>query len=206
MKTFAETSLNDFCEKLASSEPVPGGGGAAAMSGALGAALGCMVCRLTVGKPKYKEVEGDIQSALGELESLRSRMLALVDGDAAGFGPLEEAWALPKDDPTRAEKLEAALRAACDVPAAVIEAAARSINILATIAGIGVKSAISDIGVGVELCKAAILASKQNIFINAALMKDEDFAAELRVKYYMTEARILPVSEKALKQVAERVG
>ncbi|NCB50825.1 MAG: sugar ABC transporter substrate-binding protein [Clostridia bacterium] len=206
METFSKATLNEFCEKLASSAPVPGGGGAAAMAGAMGAALGCMVCRLTVGKPKYKESEENILSALNELESLRARMLCLVDGDAAGFGPLEEAWSLPKDDPTRAEKLEAALHSACGVPTAVIEDAEKTIGILSEVAEIGVKSAISDIGVGVELCKTAILASRQNIFINASLMKDENLAAELRVKYYMAEARILPTAEKALKIVAKRVG
>jgi len=206
METFAETPINEFCDQLASSAPVPGGGGAAAMAGAMGAALGCMVCRLTIGKPKYKEAEGEIRSALDELEALRSAMLGLVDGDAAGFGPLSAAWSLPADDPTRAEKLEAALHAACDVPTAVIGASVKTIGILAEVAEIGVKSAISDVGVGVELCKAAILASKQNIFINAALMKDEDFAAELRIQNYLTEAHILPIAERALKTVAERVG
>jgi formiminotetrahydrofolate cyclodeaminase len=129
----------------------------------MGAALGCMVCRLTIANPKYDKSGENLTGALDDLESLRSRMLALVDGDAAGFGPLKAAWSLPKDDPARAGMLEAALRSACDVPTAVIEAAEKTIAILSDVASTGAKSAISDVGVGIELCRAAILSSRQNI-------------------------------------------
>lgn len=206
MDSFAEETLKTFTDRLSASDPVPGGGGAAALAGAMGAALGCMVCRLTADKAAYRAVEADVIAALHQLESLRARLLALVDADAEGFEPLEKAWALPKDDPERPEKLEAALRTACDVPSAVIEAAAMTIGVLKEVAEKGAKSAISDIGVGVELCKAAVFGSKQNIFINAALMRDKAFAALAREQYYRAETQCMPEADSALAIVAERVG
>jgi formiminotetrahydrofolate cyclodeaminase len=206
MDSFAEKTLKEFTDRLSASDSVPGGGGAAALGGAMGASLGCMVCRLTIGKAAYRAVESDIVAALNQLESFRNRLLALVDADAEGFAPLEKAWALPKEDPERPEKLEAALRAACEIPAAVIETAAVTIGVLAEVAERGAKSAISDVGVGVELCKAAVFGSKQNIFINAALMRDKAFAALVREQYYRAETQCMPAADRALAIVAARVG
>jgi formiminotetrahydrofolate cyclodeaminase len=206
MEKLTEMTLGKFTEALSSSNPVPGGGGAAAMAGAMGAALGCMVCNLTVGKAKYLSVEEDIIAYLEKLEVFRHRMVDLVDEDAKAFEPLERCWAMPKNSPDRSDQLELALRAACSIPAEVISSSASIIELLEEVAEKGTKAAISDVGVAVELCKAAVLASKQNININASLMKDKAYALSLLCECEKAEVLLMPIAEKALAKVAERIG
>ena len=88
-----------FIDKLASADPTPGGGGACAYCGALAAALGSMVGNLTVGKPKYAQVEERVKETLGELEALRVRLLELIDEDARAFAPLAAAYGMPRSTP-----------------------------------------------------------------------------------------------------------
>ncbi|MDR2664773.1 MAG: cyclodeaminase/cyclohydrolase family protein, partial [Oscillospiraceae bacterium] len=95
-------TYTEFANALASSSPTPGGGGAAALAGALGVALGSMVGSLTLGKKKYADVQGDIERIMESAAALRGELLALIDGDAAAFEPLSRAYGIPKDDPSRA--------------------------------------------------------------------------------------------------------
>ena len=97
----AEQSCGAFLDALASKAPVPGGGGASALAGALGAALCTMVGNYTVGKQKYAAVEEDVKALMARAEDLRARLLGLVDTDAAAFEPLSRAYAIPKEDPSR---------------------------------------------------------------------------------------------------------
>ena len=99
-------SVNDFTASLASKASVPGGGSASALAGSLAAALGGMVGELTVGKEKYAAVEPILRELLDEAETLRGRLLDCVEKDAAALAPLAKAYAIPKDDPQRAETLE----------------------------------------------------------------------------------------------------
>lgn len=96
----AEQSCGAFLDALASKAPVPGGGGASALAGALGAALCTMVGNYTVGKQKYAAVEEDVKALMARAEDLRARLLGLVDTDAAAFEPLSRAYAIPKEDPS----------------------------------------------------------------------------------------------------------
>ena len=107
-----EKNVDKFLETLASKAPAPGGGGAAALCGAVGIALGNMVGNLTIGKKKYADVQEDIKALNEKAEELRAEFLALIDADAAAFRPLSRAYGIPKDDPARAEVMEAALLAA----------------------------------------------------------------------------------------------
>ena len=109
-------SVNDFTASLASKASVPGGGSASALAGSLAAALGGMVGELTVGKEKYAAVEPILRELLDEAETLRGRLLDCVEKDAAALAPLAKAYAIPKDDPQRAETLEACLAAAAAPP------------------------------------------------------------------------------------------
>ena len=119
-------SVNDFTAALASSASVPGGGSASALAGALAAALGGMVGELTVGKEKYAAVEPILRELLDEAETLRGRLLDCVEKDAAALAPLAKAYAIPKDDPQRAETLEACLAAAAAPPMEVLELTGRT--------------------------------------------------------------------------------
>ena len=176
MEKFADMSLDAFTAALASKEAVPGGGGAAGLAGALAAALGAMVCSLTSGKKKYAEYEADIAAALEKLELTRKYMLRLVDEDAKAFQPLQKYLSLPKDDPERAAHMDSALRVACFIPTEVLYTAAQTAEVLRSLADKGAKGAISDVGVGLELCRAAMRAARLSILINAAGMEDEVFA------------------------------
>ena len=168
-----------FTEELASPAPVPGGGGASALAAAIGVSLGDMVGELTVGKKKYADVEGEIQSLMARAQALRIRFLELVDADAAAFAPLAKAYGIPKEDPNRAQIMEEALKTACSVPMDIMRACAEAIDIIEEFAAKGSRLAVSDAGCGAILCKAAMQAAALNVFINTKSMKDLSCKAAL---------------------------
>lgn len=172
-------SLSFFSESLSSSAPTPGGGGASALAGALAAALASMVCNLTTGKKKYAEFESDIQRIMADAETYRKELLLLIDSDAKAFEPLSKAYSIPKDDPQRGEIMENALRTACEPPRQMMKLCAKVIELLAELSDKGSTLAISDVGVGAALARAALMGASLNIFINAKSMADRDYAAKL---------------------------
>lgn len=172
-------TIPDFTEVLASKAPVPGGGGASALVGAVGVALGNMVGSLTVGKKKYAEVEDQVKALMVEAEGLRQELLDLIDGDAACFAPLAAAYGIPKDDPTREAVMEDALRVACSVPMDIMRACCKAIQMMEGFASLGSVLAISDAGVGAACCKAALQGASLNVYINTKSMKDRDYALAL---------------------------
>ena len=103
---FTQKSCREFVEVLASNAPVPGGGGAAALVGAIGTALGNMVGSLTVGKKKYADVEAEIIALKAKCDGLQTELLDQVPADAVGFEPLAKAYGIPKADPNRDKILE----------------------------------------------------------------------------------------------------
>ena len=108
--------MKDFINALASKEPTPGGGGATAVVGSLAAALGSMVANLTTGKKKYAQYQEDVDRILVFLEEAIWDIHGYIEKDAEAFGPLAEAYKIPKEDPKRAEIMEKALLAAAVVP------------------------------------------------------------------------------------------
>ena len=177
--TFLDNNLDAFTASLASKAAVPGGGGASALAGAVGTALAAMVGNLTTGKKKYAEYEDDIQRILAEAEALRKELLRLIDGDAEVFEPLSRAYGIPKEDPTRAATMEAALQLACTVPMDILRTCAKALDLHEELADKGSALAISDVGVGAVLCKAAMQGASLNVFINTKAMTDRAKAAAL---------------------------
>lgn len=174
-----DKTVTVFTEELASPAPVPGGGGASALVGAIGVALGDMVGELTVGKKKYADVEEDVKAFMVNAQELRRRFLELIDGDAEAFAPLAKAYGIPKDDPTRDEVMENALKVACGVPMDIMRACGEALDLIEEFAAKGSKLAISDAGCGAVLCKAAMQAASLNVFINTKSMKDRACAEAL---------------------------
>lgn len=176
-------SCEDFVGVLAGSEPVPGGGGASALVGALGTALGNMVGSLTVGKKKYAEVQDEIAALNKRAGELQKQLLAMVDKDAEAFEPLAKAYGLPAGtEEERAEKaqiMESALKTAAETPYHIMELVSESIDLVERYAAIGSRLAISDAGCAAACCKAALNAASLNVFINTRLMKDRAYAEEL---------------------------
>lgn len=175
-------SCRDFTEVLASSSPAPGGGGAAALAGALGAALTHMVGALTVGKAKYAPVEEELRTLMARCQALRTQLLDQVEADEEGFLPLARAYHIPKDDPTRAAALEAASLAACAAPMQVMELCGEALDIAAIMAEKGSPLAVSDAGCAAALLKGAMEAASLNVFINTKGMADRQQASELNIR------------------------
>lgn len=183
---FTEKSCREFAGILASAAPVPGGGGASALAGALGTALGSMVGNLTLGKKKYESMQEDIKVILDKAEVLRNELLSLVEKDAEVFEPLSKAYGLPKnteeEKKKRDEIMEQALKLACSVPLEIMVKTMDAIALHEELETKGTRLAISDVGVGVLFCKSALMGAALNVFINTKLMKDREYAAQINAK------------------------
>ena len=179
---FTQNSCREFVTVLASSAPVPGGGGAAALVGAIGTALGNMVGSLTVGKKKYADVEAEIVALKAKCDALQTELLDQVPADAKGFEPLARAYGIPKDDPSRDKVLEDATLVACQVPVHIMELCCQALEAIAVFAEKGSRLAVSDAGCGAVCVKAALQAASLNVFINTKSLKDRETAEELNRK------------------------
>lgn len=180
----SEKTCEDFVDVLASKSAVPGGGGAAALTGAIGIALGSMVCNLTIGKKKYAEHEESVKSILEKARSLEKDLIGMIDEDAECFLPLSKAYGLPsstdEEKKIKSETMESALKKACEVPIKIVKACYESIKLHEDLVDKGSRLAISDIGVGVQCLRAAILSGQLNVLININSIKDEKYVNEVR--------------------------
>ena len=178
--------IQDFLDRLSSKEPVPGGGGASALSGATGVSLSLMVISLTLGKKKYADVEEDLKKIRDSLEKMKERFLALADRDEEVFLPLSKAYGMKKD--TEEEKaarravMEEALLNATLVPLDVMETAVDALECTKVVALLGSKLAVSDAGVAAEALRTALIGASYNVVINLNSMADEARKAEFSEK------------------------
>ena len=183
MEKIAQKSCVDFIEVLASKAALPGGGGAAALAGAIGMALGSMVCNLTTGKKKYAQYEEAIQEILEKAAKLEEELLSMIDKDAEGFFPLSKAYGLPttteEEKQYKAETMEKCLKVACEVPMNIVRLCYDSIKLHEELVDKGSKLAISDVGCGVQCLRAAILSGQLNVIINVNSMKDREYAEKI---------------------------
>lgn len=176
---FMELSCEEFAEQLAARTSVPGGGGACALTGALAAALCSMVGAFTVGKPRFAEVEGEVSGLMDEAEEVRYRLLELIEEDAAGFSPLIEAYALPRESPGRAEKIEEATEGACMAPLAMMGECCRAITLLERMGELGTQGLASDVATGALLARAALEGASVNVCVNTTSLRDRRQAARI---------------------------
>jgi len=205
--------LNESCMSffagLASAQPVPGGGGASAFTGALGVALASMVANLTKGKKKYEAYEGDIRDLLETSETLWRELADLVLRDAQAFAPLSEAYRLPKETEDqrlhRATVMEEALLHASLVPLEIMEQAYRGLRLHEELAEKGNRLALSDVGVGIQLLKAAILGASMNIFINTKSMADRRAADEIEKKADRLIAEATTLADAIYRKAEEAI-
>ncbi len=181
---YADLSCRKFVDETFSKAPVPGGGGVASLVGALGAALGGMVCNLTTGKKKYAEYEEDIQRIMKEAETLKASMMDMIDRDAENFLPLSKAYGLPtsteEEKRYKEETMEAALKVAIQVPVEIVKVSYQAIKLHEELADKGSRLAISDVGCGVLCLKAAMMSGWLNVVINLSSIKDQDFVSQIR--------------------------
>lgn len=181
-----EKSVQVFLDELASKASTPGGGSAAAIMGAMSAALASMVCNLTAGKKGYESVEADVRSLLARSEDLRARLTEMIRADVEVFDQVMAAYGMAKDTDAqkaaRAETIQAALKAATDVPLACARACAEVIDLCLPVAQKGNKNVISDAGVAVLAAYGALRSAALNVYINAPGIKDRAFAEDRLAK------------------------
>ncbi len=204
-----EQPVVHFLDALASSAATPGGGSAAAVLGAMGAALVSMVCNLTVGKEKYAAVEGEMHSVLRDAESLRGQLAGMVADDITAFNGLMAAYALPKstDDQKamRAAAIQAGLHAATEAPLQCARASAAVIALSLRAAQVGNLNVISDAGVGALAAQAALRSAALNVYINVPSIKNAVFAQACRDEIDALLATAVPLSEQAFELVKSKI-
>lgn len=175
-------TCREFVKVLASDAPAPGGGGAAALVGAIGTALGNMVGSLTVGKKKYADVQDEIIALKAKCDELQKQLLDQVEADEVNFLPLAKAYGIPKDDPTRDKIMEEATIIACSTPMKIMELCCEAIEAIKVFAEKGSRLAVSDAGCGAVCCKAALQSASLNVFINTKSLKNRPVAEEMNKK------------------------
>ncbi|MDB6084604.1 MAG: methenyltetrahydrofolate cyclohydrolase [Gammaproteobacteria bacterium] len=176
----AQSSIEEFLERLASGDPTPGGGSAAAVMGAMGAALASMVCNVSIGKKGLEAGEPELRAVRTEAEALRGRLTSMIAEDIAAFDGLMGAYKLPKatdaDKARRTEAIQAGLRQATEVPLECARVCAAVIALSRRAAEQGYRGVVSDAGVAVLAAYAALRSAALNVYINAPALQDRPFA------------------------------
>lgn len=177
-----DQSIQVFLNELASKASTPGGGSAAAIMGAMGAALVSMVCNLTIGKKNYTDVEEELKTVLSQAEGLRERLMGMIQADVDVFDQVMSAYGLPKETEEekakRSEAIQLALKTATEVPLECARVCAEVIQLSRIVAQKGNLNVISDAGVAVLAAYAALRSAALNVYINAKNIKDRAFAEE----------------------------
>jgi formiminotetrahydrofolate cyclodeaminase len=180
MSEIKDKSIQQFLDELASKSATPGGGSVAALMGAQSAALTSMVCNLTIGKPKYAEVEAEMQALLQQSEALREKLTALIKADVDVFNRLMAAYGLPKETDeekvARSEAIQTVLKAATEVPLDCARACAEAIELSRCAANKGNPGVISDAGAAVMAGYGGLKSAALNIYINTGSLKDRPYA------------------------------
>ena len=195
-----------FVEVLASDAPAPGGGGAAALVGAIGTALGNMVGSLTLGKKKYADVQDEIIALKAKCDALQTELLNQVEADEVNFLPLAKAYGIPKDDPNRDKIMEEATIIACSTPMKIMELCCEAIDCITVFAAKGSRLAVSDAGCGAVCCKAALQAASLNVFINTKSLKNRDVAEEMNRKANLMLNKYCQLADEIFDEVKAGFG
>jgi formiminotetrahydrofolate cyclodeaminase len=202
--------LDTFLDELASGAPTPGGGSAAAIMGAMGAALVSMVCNVTIGKKGHEAVESEMKSVRDESERLRMRLTSMVAEDVAAFDGLMAAYRLPKisedEKSRRAAAIQSSLRAATETPLACARACAGVVALSKRAGEKGYAGVISDAGVGVLAANTALRSAALNVYINAPSLKDRVFAGAATAELEQLLDDCARESELVFELVRSRLG
>ena len=206
----ANSSIQTFLDDLASERPTPGGGGAAAVSGAIGAALVSMVANLTIGKKNYEVVWQDLEAVNAKAEALRAELIRAIDEDVVAFNAVMGAYGLPRatDDEKakRAAAIQAALKDATLAPLRAVKACFEVIRLSAAAAEKGNLNVISDAGVAVLSANAGLRSAALNVFINAKAIKDRDFAEKQIAEVNALLAQAAETTETVYQTVRTKIG
>lgn len=206
----SEKTCIEFVNVLASKSAVPGGGGAAALVGAIGMALGSMVCNLTIGKKKYAEYEESVNEILVKAREIEKKLLSMIDKDAENFLPLSKAYGLPnsteEEKKIKEEIMENALKVACEVPIDIVRVCFDAIKLHEDLVDKCSKLAISDVGVGVQCLRAAILSGQLNVVININSIKDMEYVETIRKEVNSVVEEGVKICDEVYAKVEKALG
>jgi formiminotetrahydrofolate cyclodeaminase len=210
MAKFKDTAVEPFLDALASQAATPGGGSAAAIMGAMGAALVSMVCNLTIGKKKYAEVEAEMKDVLAKSEALRAKLTGMIEDDVKAFDAVMAAYGMAKetdaDKAAREKAIQAALKQATEVPLRCCHAAREVIDLAAIASDKGNLNVISDAGVAVLAAYAALRSAALNVFTNARIITDKIFAEAKLKELHALLAGAESATEKAYGVVKDKLS
>lgn len=202
-------AMGAYLDRLAAKQPAPGGGSAAALVGALAAALESMVANFTVGKQAYREVEEEVRALLERSEGLRAELSKLVQADMDVYSKVSSAYGLPRgtavQKAARSEAIQAALKVAAQVPYKVVLACDKVLSLCPELAAKGSSNLISDVGVAVVFAEAALQAAYLNVEINLAGIKDDAHNEKVRRELEPLAARAPQVRSAVWKRVLAAV-
>ncbi len=190
-------AIEEYLDRLAAKLPAPGGGSASALVGAAGAALAAMVANFTVGNEKYADVEEDVRRILDQVEEHRTALMDLIQADMDAYSQVSAAYKLPKDDPSRKEAIQRALRTAAAPPNKIVEHCIAVLRLLPELLEKGNPNLVSDVGVAAGFAHAALKCAWLNVEINLSYMDDTDYVAAERQRL----RAILDEAEKLAGQV-----
>lgn len=201
MMNIPRMSCEEFVDALFSSAPAPGGGGAAALAGALGTALAGMVCSLTAGKPAFAAQEAEICRIMAQAEELKRDLVTQIQRDAENFYPLSQCYRMPETTQAEREaksaRMQDALKLAVAAPAEIIRLSYRALKLHEALEGKGNPLAVSDAGCGVVCLRAAMQSAWLTVLTNLKFIRDEAYIAA-------TEAELLPMLEEG-GAIADRI-
>jgi formiminotetrahydrofolate cyclodeaminase len=202
-------SVTEFLDSLASGAPTPGGGGAAALSGSMAAALVSMVCRLTIGRKRYEAVEGEMTEILDRAETLRAELQQLAEDDVAAFNRLSAAYKLPRvtesDIAIRRDAIQSSLKRATEAPLRTARAAAAVLPLCVPTAERGNQAAVSDAGVAALLAHAAVRSALLNVEINLRTLEDTLFVNQVRAEVERLTSGLSAEAEQIAALVANKL-
>ena len=207
---YSDMPVCQFLDALASKESVPGGGSAAALGGALGAALISMVGNLTIGKKGYEDVDDAMKELLAESEKLRQELPELLEADTRVYANVMAAYRLPRSTPedkrARRKAQQTAFKKAAQVPLTIAERCGEIVDLALPAAEMGNEWAVSDAGVGVLFAEACIHAALLNVYINLSSIKDEAFVEAMRARVAEITAGRTETKDKVMALVHGKIG
>ncbi|MGI6608026.1 MAG: cyclodeaminase/cyclohydrolase family protein [Erysipelotrichaceae bacterium] len=194
-------TIEQFTADLSSKNPVPGGGGACALAGALASSLGSMTASLTIGKKRYQDVEEEVKALNRKSEVLRIKLLTDINLDAESFLPLSKAWSMDKNNPDREKIMEQCLITASEGPLTILKDICQVIELLERYALTVSKTAISDIATAAMLAYGALYGCSINVKVNTRLLKDRAFASEKNRQVDELVDKYAPTAQKIFDDI-----
>ncbi len=202
-------TVSQFVDESFSKAPVPGGGGIAAVVGALGAALGGMVCNLTTGKKKYAQYEEDIQRLLNQLDALTKEILSLAEQDAENFAPLAACYSLPAETESQKkekhDRIQSALLVAISAPIQLVKLSFQALQCLEELVQKGSVMVLSDVGCGALCLKAALQMGWLNVKINLSSMEDDGYCSSVQAELLPLLANGEALADRIYQEVEKRL-